>query len=149
LQSSGPVRKLRLRPRQHGLRSRTFRPAVEALEGRALLSGGALDPTFGQGNPVLIDFGGQDFGRRLALQPDGKIIALGLSTSADGATRSYALARQNPDGTPDATFGTNGQVVTPFGNPGNLTLQADGKIVVAGGSSTGFGLARYNPDGTP
>jgi len=49
---------------------------------------------------VTTDFANTaDEGRAVALQPDGKIIVVGLS-GAD-----FALARYNPNGTLDTTFG--------------------------------------------
>ncbi|HEX6179836.1 MAG TPA: putative Ig domain-containing protein, partial [Chitinophagaceae bacterium] len=79
--------------------------------------------------------------------------------------RGFAVARFNPDGTPDATFGNNGKVQTPFFHSysiGNfsgaaaqaLAIQSDGKIIAAGEANapnlhTGFALARYNPNGSP
>jgi uncharacterized delta-60 repeat protein len=59
-------------------------------------------------------------------------------------------------GTFDATFGTNGMVVTNFGGANSLndlTLQSDGKIVAAGDRNFGglvnkFLVARYLPDGS-
>jgi uncharacterized delta-60 repeat protein len=87
------------------------------------------------------------------LQPDGRIVAAGASQH-----RSYfdfALARYNPDGSPDTSFNATGKVRTSIG-PGNdgaagLVLQPDGKLVAAGPSDTGslsqdFALARYRRD---
>ena len=87
------------------------------------------------------------------IQPDGKIVVGGFARSA--ITR-YALARMNPDGTFDKSFGTGGLVNTNFSGQDDfahaLALQADGKIVVAGQvtspSRGDFGIARYRPDGT-
>ena len=63
----------------------------------------------------------------------------------------FAVARYNPDGSLDTTFGTGGKVVTPFGPSVDIAraiaLQSDGKIIAAGsvrpGSDEDFGLARY------
>jgi hypothetical protein len=66
----------------------------------------------------------------------------------------FALVRYNPDGTPDATFGTagDGKVTTDFGSPAEeaalgVALQADGKIVLAGDAGNNFALARYDGGG--
>jgi uncharacterized delta-60 repeat protein len=53
----------------------------------------------------------------------------------------------------DATFGSDGRVITafgPLGSAGNaVAIQADGKIVVCGTSGrSNFALARYGTDGT-
>ncbi len=123
----------------------------------ALGAAGALDPTFGTGGIVTTDFGGSpDFGNAVAIQPDGKIIVAGYG----GTLRSpigFALARYNSDGSPDATFGTNGQVTTDFGTSyrsglADVAVQPDGKIIVAGqnynGSNHDFAVVRYNSDGS-
>lgn len=108
---------------------------------------GALDQTFAQTGQVTTDFGGEDNGLAVALQTDGKILVVGSSGNNDD---DFALARYNSDGTLDATFHQTGKVTSNLG--GNdygyaLTLQSDGKILVAGSSSTDFALARYNSDG--
>jgi uncharacterized delta-60 repeat protein len=114
---------------------------------------GELDPTFDGDGRVLTDFGASEFGEGIALQADGKIVAVG-STSAGS---DFGLARYNPDGSLDPTFDGDGRVVTDFGAneeaPG-VAIQADGKIVAAGTSfdasfrPDNFVLARYNPDGS-
>ncbi|MBI3456793.1 MAG: hypothetical protein HY002_13540 [Candidatus Rokubacteria bacterium] len=104
---------------------------------------GTLDLGFGSGGKVTTDFGPGDVaGQGLALQPDGKIVVAGRTGAA------FALARYQPNGTLDASFGTGGKVTSPAGAGWAVALQADGKIVVAGGAGGGFALARYNPDGT-
>jgi uncharacterized delta-60 repeat protein len=75
-----------------------------------------------------------------ALQPDGKIVAVGLSAGRP------VLVRLNPDGTMDAGFGVNGQVLTDFGSA--VAVQPDGKILVAGAAGTELGIARFYPDGS-
>ena len=94
---------------------------------------GSLDASFSGDGKVVTDFGGNESGRDLALQPDGKIVVAG-----DGV-----IARYNPDGTPDSSFGTNGSQVTGLG--GAVAIQDDGRLVVLGVSV----IARYNADGTP
>jgi len=55
-------------------------------------------------------------------------------------------------GSLDVSFGINGLVTTPFLNGGSngntVTLQDDGKIVVAGASNSDVAVARYNSDGS-
>ncbi len=107
---------------------------------------GSLDGSFGIGGKVTADYNGdfKDFLAALALQPDGKFLAV-LDSS-----RSLIMARYNPDGTPDLTFGNGGTATTDF--PGSsfdaagLALQPDGKILVAGTNNWDFGdfaLARF------
>jgi uncharacterized delta-60 repeat protein len=116
---------------------------------------GSLDTSFGNGGRVLTDFtGGTDEVTALVLQPDGKLVA-GGSTSAN-ATGDFALARYNPNGSLDTSFGDGGKRTTNFVDKGEgisaLILQPNGKIVAAGqalpkDSFTDFALARYESDG--
>lgn len=111
---------------------------------------GSLDTTFDGDGKATTDFGGtSDTARAMAIQSDGKILALG-----DGQG-NFALARYNADGSLDTTFDTDGKVMTDFGEyeeGHGVALQADGKIVVVGRVDVlgvlDFGLARYNADGT-
>jgi uncharacterized delta-60 repeat protein len=108
---------------------------------------GSLDASFGVGGKVTTDISFIDGLNAAALQPDGKIVVAGGAGSL--ATGNLALARYNPDGTLDTTFGTGGIVVS--GLPVialSLALQADGRLVIAGASGVGFGLARFNADGS-
>ncbi|WP_052424753.1 DUF11 domain-containing protein [Streptomyces fulvoviolaceus] len=119
---------------------------------------GSLDTGFGTGGRVLTGFGLDGSGgvaRAIAVQPDGKIVAAGQGAAGLGDLR-FAVARYNPDGSPDTGFGTDGYVLTPFAGGGSgydLALQPDGRIVVAGdtGGPSGpndFALARYTTDGS-
>ena len=108
---------------------------------------GTLDRTFGINGTTITDFsGGSDAAWAVALQLDGKIIVAGES---DG---DFALARYNADGTLDSSFGVSGTITTDFGGDDRanaLTLQRDGKVVVAGfAARLDFALARYRADGT-
>jgi uncharacterized delta-60 repeat protein len=113
---------------------------------------GELDPTFDGDGRVLTDFGAFDSGEGIALQADGKIVAVGPSI---GAESDFALARYNANGSLDPTFDGDGRVLTDFGASEEalgVAIQADGKIVAAGWTSAGenpdnFALARYNADG--
>jgi uncharacterized delta-60 repeat protein len=127
-----------------------FRPRLEALEDRCLLSVDALDLTFGNGGKVTTDFlaPSDDVARAVAVQADGKIVVAGTAGS------SFALARYETDGTLDPTFDSDGKVTAGFsGYAYAVAVQPiDGKILVAG--STGFGfagdflVARFNANGS-
>ena len=121
------------------------------------LQAGALDPTFGGAGKVGTDFGQLDGIEDLAVQSDGKIVAVGSTQQPVTFDDQFALARYTRDGSLDATFGTGGKVTTEFGNRFNsayaVALQDDGKIVAAGVTSGGsngadIALARYNADGS-
>jgi uncharacterized delta-60 repeat protein len=115
---------------------------------------GTLDPTFGDGGKVMTGFTpGGDYVTGIAIQADGKIVAAGMEDDRIGDDSNFALARYNPDGSLDTTFGQGGMVTTDFaqkdGANAGIVLQADGKIVAAGVAiPDGFALARYNPDGS-
>ena len=75
------------------------------------------------------------------------------ATRTTAPTKDFALARYNPDGSLDDSFGTGGRVLTDFGSSADdearaVALQSDGKIVVAGVASVSggndFATARYN-----
>jgi uncharacterized delta-60 repeat protein len=121
---------------------------------------GDLDPTFGTDGKVLTDFDhSTDIANAVAIQADGKVIVVGTTyQNNDFSTEDFAVARYNPDGTLDKTFGAGGKVQTDF--PGlaavaaSVLVQPDGKIVVAGGAFPlftflgDFKVVRYNPDGS-
>ena len=118
-----------------------------------------LDPSFGGEGIVRTPVPGptpeqiNNPANAVALQPDGRIVAAGGALA--GPDVGFMLARYEPDGSLDETFGGDGVVLTGFGWPGvdvalDVVVQGDGKIVAAGSAdgSTGFALARYNADGT-
>ncbi len=120
---------------------------------------GLLDPTFGSGGFTILDepdLAGEYLSDVVVL-PDGKILAGGTRGSSEG----FLLARFNPDGSPDTTFGPEGFRVEPdlhnAGDPraiDDLALLGDGRIVAAGlgrgpdpDQFNAFGIARYLPSG--
>ena len=118
---------------------------------------GSLDASFGTGGKVQIDFAGStDNASDVVIQPDGKIVVVGYATTAGGSA-DFAVARLNPNGTLDTTFGRDGKRTTSFGINSTdearaVILQPDGKIVLGGyGNGTGgrdFALVRYNTNGS-
>src|SRR5438105_5384801 len=121
------------------------------------LPDGGLDPSFGHRGVVTTDFGGTEVGSGLAVQSDGRIVAVGASVRAD-SDNDFAVARYLPDGSLDPSFGRDGTVITDAGGRDaayDVAIQADGKIVALGSSETGGGagtsieatLIRYNRDG--
>src|SRR5689334_4423432 len=83
------------------------RPRLESLEGRRVPAGGALDPTFGTAGRVLFEYQFTDVVNDIAREADGKYL-VGGGSSALGPS-DFALARFNPDGTLDTTFGQGGK----------------------------------------
>lgn len=107
---------------------------------------GSLDTTFNTTGRVTTPMGTQSNSNGIALQPDGKIVAVG--GSSNGSSTDFALARYNIDGSLDTTFNSTGTVTTHIGTNSYAVaaaIQPDGKIVAAGDSA----LARYNADGSP
>lgn len=113
--------------------------------------------SFGNQGKVITDFNRwSDAVNDIAIQPDGKIVAVGYAGLPD-STRAFGMARYNPDGTLDNTFGASGKITTEFGPNRSeaeaVAIQADGKIVLAGHHyalpyTDHVALARYHPDGT-
>src|SRR6188768_2102267 len=74
-------------------------------------SDGTLDDTFGGDGIVMTNFtAGFEGCYDLALQTDGKLVAVGTASDAD----RFALARYNVDGSLDSGFGAGGKVTTNF-----------------------------------
>ena len=99
---------------------------------------GKLDASFGRGGKVLADLGGGDQPTSAAVLQDGKIV-VASSGDAGGSTDStdFALVRYTTGGKLDATFGSDGKVLTTFGAESDdeahaVAVQKDGQIVVAG-----------------
>jgi uncharacterized delta-60 repeat protein len=124
------------------------------------LSYGSLDTSFGMGGKVVTDFFNRsDSGNSIAIQSDGRLVVGGyVMTSSDPTSFDFALARYNTNGSLDSTFGAGGKVTTDLrgysDQAGDLAIQADGGIVLAGGSSltsdystNDFALTRYHTDG--
>ncbi|MCO6492070.1 MAG: T9SS type A sorting domain-containing protein [Phaeodactylibacter sp.] len=115
---------------------------------------GSLDPGFGTEGVVITQIAPESNTlSSLALQPDGKILAIG-SVSQE----KIAVARYRTDGMLDPGFGTDGVVSTQIQNLNTTAsasvLQPDGKIVVGGGvddneifNINNFALLRYTPEG--
>ena len=109
---------------------------------------------------LLASFGGFGIGgvvanaplaiNAIALQSDGKIVAVGVKDN------TFAAARYGSDGQLDASFGAGGVVVTSIAGgqqsavANDVALQPDGKIVVVGTVESGthyFAVVRYDSNG--
>ena len=116
---------------------------------------GSLDTSFGTNGVALIDINGRgDVAEAVAIQPDGKIVVAGMSSIFPEPSQ-FAVTRVQANGAIDASFGTSGTVLTPFGifaAVRDMVIQQDGRIVVVGISSSGgtpdLAVARYHPDGS-
>ena len=122
---------------------------------------GKLDKGFGNQGVIATTFGDSyAAANAVVLQADGKICVVGVSGAGPySELNDFALARYNPNGSLDQSFGNGGKLKTHFlrvDNTGSrataAVLQADGKLVVAGtykneGTARTFALARYNTNG--
>lgn len=128
---------------------------------------GAFDATFdGQGGSsngrFLFPVGAvTDFANALLIQPDGKIVLAG-NCLVSATNYDFCVVRLNSDGSLDDTFdgpsGTaNGKFLLPItvaksDNAAALTLQPDGKLLIAGhcdnGSNADFCVVRLHIDGS-
>jgi uncharacterized delta-60 repeat protein len=115
-----------------------------------LTPGGALSAS------AFVPFDGTDAGDDLVLLPDGRIVLAG--TSAAGS--NFAVARLLPTLALDTTFNGTGRATVDFGGTdvlGGVTVQPDGRVVLAGYTSIGGGapgttnvaLARLTAAGVP
>lgn len=100
--------------------------------------------------PLSDDAGNGTF-ERVALQPDGKIVAAGYAIGLFGTggynSTNPAVARLTTNGSLDTTFGTNGKVILATNFNANdqfnaLHLQSDGKILAGGSASYPFPYIR-------
>lgn len=103
----------------------------------------SIDTSFNIGN------GASNNVESAIIQSDGKIVIAGSFTSFNGTSKNY-IARLNSNGTLDTTFntgsGTNSYIQS-------VSLQSDGKIIIAGNFTLYNGLtankiARLNSDGS-
>ena len=118
---------------------------------------GTLDGSFDGDGLVTASFSPEAEERAfgVAVQGDGKILAGGSAGTGSYGLQpaSFALARFEPNGSLDGSFGTGGKVTSDFGSSSqafDLTLMPDGDVVLAGGKFNGPGdvaAARYEGDG--
>jgi uncharacterized delta-60 repeat protein len=146
------------------LLSGTTGPATGGSNDWALIrynADGSIDTGFGTLGIVTEDWngGGNDVGRDLLLQPDGKILFSGRGPAAEGTgvDSTFNIARYNADGTLDTSFGvggTNGfaafDVAAGHDFAYGIALQNDGKILQVGeqNNTKEIIVVRWNSDGT-
>ena len=120
---------------------------------------GDLDTSFNGNGKLILDLPG-DSGwiRDIALQADGKIVAVGWLDTLNPAQAGFIIIRLNADGSFDPSFGQGGIVTSGFGyqfaRANSVALQNDGKLIVGGyaiqsryATSTQVIIARYLPNG--
>jgi uncharacterized delta-60 repeat protein len=107
-----------------------FRVAVARLN-----PNGSLDNTFSGDGKVLFSWGAISRATAVLVLPNGKLVIGGFSGPEGG---NVQLARLNPNGALDTTFGTGGKAAVDFGGDdfgAALARQANGRILIAGRST--------------
>lgn len=132
--------------------TRSGDPASNQFAVMRLNADGSPDNAFGIAGTVGTDITGTgDIAYAVTVQSDGKIVAAGASSLTTDP--NFAVARYNPNGTPDNGFADAGELTIAFDVAStdvaeNVLLQPDGKIVLGGWSQfsvEGYALARINP----
>ncbi|MFA6152200.1 MAG: T9SS type A sorting domain-containing protein [Chitinophagaceae bacterium] len=109
---------------------------IAFISGR-LKTNGTADSSFGTNGFAISNVyeGADNMGYGIAVQADNKIL-LGGYTNPEG----FAVVRLKPDGSADSSFGVNGFVKLKVGllrsGAYSLSLQSDGKILLAGTATT-------------
>lgn len=106
-------------------------------------SNGAPDSSFGSGGVVMIPVGSNAWGMAIVRQPDGKLLVTG--TAVVSSSHVVATVRLNGNGTLDSSFGAGG--IAKFNGAGvnAMTLQSNGKILLAG---VGASVVRLSANGS-
>ncbi|MBK8092785.1 MAG: choice-of-anchor D domain-containing protein [Verrucomicrobiaceae bacterium] len=96
---------------------------------------GTPDITFGSGGAVIYDVNGNsDTANSVLEQPDGKIIVAGIANN--GTNDDMFAVRLQTNGALDNSFSGDGKVIvaptTSFDSCNTASIQADGKIIIAG-----------------
>ena len=104
---------------------------------------GTLDTGFGVNGRVVTFLAGTSAARGLAINEDGKIIAVGRAFT--GVHLDFLVERYNADGSLDSTFNGSGIVTTDVGgaNAGQAVALEHGRILAGGVSNDQFALVRY------
>jgi len=119
---------------------------------------GSLDTTFGTGGRSHADLGQSESMVAMTQQVNGKIVCVG---DTGNPLYDIAIIRFNADGSLDSSFGDGGKRTIGFATDSSeaakdVTVQPDGKIVVAGAVSIpgappprgDFAVVRLNSDGS-
>ena len=120
----------------------TTEAAERQLLVQRFLASGDPDPSFGAAGVVLAPLGKESYGifsgQTAWMVPmlDGRLVVAGNGTLA--GAEGPVFARFLPDGSPDPTFGANGELVVYVGMNGalgGLSMASDGKLLLAGTDS--------------
>jgi len=101
-------------------------------------STGALDATFGTGGTTIVGLGDYGVARAVALQSDGRIVAVGTADATSTTDPGMVAVRFLANGSLDPSFGigviakVNLAVGTGYEVSRSVAVQADGSLVLAG-----------------
>jgi uncharacterized delta-60 repeat protein len=118
---------------------------------------GKLDPSFSDDGQATTDFfGGGEAALSAAIDSHRRIVAAGYAcqpptTRCPFSYGDVSLARYEPDGTLDGTFGRKGRVWDGFPSGFQaraVAIDSRDRIVVVGSSADFFALARFRPSGS-
>jgi uncharacterized delta-60 repeat protein len=105
---------------------------MNASDQQTPLAAGDMDPTFGDAGIANLRFRNgviMQAARGIALDPDGKIYVAGGTTHGE-----CALARLNPDGSPDETFASVGVARAKYqnfdSNGTGIQIASDGRLIL-------------------
>ncbi|WP_194285806.1 beta strand repeat-containing protein [Alcanivorax sediminis] len=121
-------------------------------------SSGAIDLSFGGGDGIVSTPALADAALSVLEDSTGKLVMAGAATvgsSVYGSSYAIVVARYETSGLLDASFGSDGVVITPVGSGYNtaraISEDNSGSLIVAGYADTGgyddFVLIRYNSSG--
>ena len=109
---------------------------------------GTLDKSFSGDGKLTFSWGAFSRAEAVIVLPNGKLLVGGFSGPEGG---DIQVARLNPDGVFDTTFGTGGKVAVDFGGTEfgfAMARQANGRILIAGRSDpSGAVVARLRANG--
>lgn len=116
-----------------------------------LLPTGTLDNSFGSHGKASVSFGVHTSATGVALHPDGRIIVVG-NVSVTYSDNDFFITAYMPSGHIDSSFGNSGVTIIDMGNEMDvclaLSIQADGRIIVAGSNSLSFVMLRLLSNGS-
>jgi len=119
----------------------------------ALAAGGDLDDNFDGDGKLTTPFAGFAYASGgVVAAPGKKLVAAGFYQVGSG-NDDFAVTRYLSDGTLDDTFDMDGRATMTLSGgddaAGDVAVQGDGKIVVAGYSGDDFAVARFTTSGEP
>jgi uncharacterized delta-60 repeat protein len=101
---------------------------------------GTVDTSFGSNGTVVVS-ASCSFVYALALQPNGKIVGVGAFNTSFLGFADLPVLRLNPDGSADASFGSNGLRLFSPGTMNDagvgVALRQSGRIVIGGTTDAG------------